>query len=173
MRFSCDECGRSYVASDDVAGRAFRMRCKQCGNDIVVRPPSAAPTPPPSRAATPAPRHAERSRATGAGSRPAFDPFEGDEVATGDVAVGDESLEILERTPPPKPIARPSAPASPAYAAPRRSAPAPSARPRRMLPAEDEAKLGPPGAEDRRSVPRWVILIAVGAVAAAGVAFLR
>jgi hypothetical protein len=42
-----------------------------------------------------------------------------------------------------------------------------------MLPAEDEAKLGPPGAEDRRSVPRWLILIAVGAVLAAGVAFLR
>jgi hypothetical protein len=150
------------------------MRCKQCGSDIVVRPPTAAPTPLPSRAA---PRHAERPRATGAGSRPVFDPFEGDEVVTGDVAVGDESLEILERTPAPKPIARPSAPATPpaapAYTAPRRPAPAPSARPRRMLPAEDEAKLGPPGAEDRRSVPRWVILIAVGAVAAAGVAFLR
>lgn len=174
MRFSCDECGRSYVASDEVAGRAFRMRCKQCGSEVVVRPASAAPTP--SQAATPTPRRDERRHGSAAAARPAFDPFEGDEVA-GDIAVASESLEILERTPPPKPIPRPSSAAPPAGApvsiGPRSSAATPSVRTRRMLPAEDEAKLGPPGAEDRRSVPRWVILIAVGALAAAGVAFLR
>jgi hypothetical protein len=44
-----------------------------------------------------------------------------------------------------------------------------------MLPAEDEAMLGPPGSEDRRSVPRWVMIaLAVGALAAAGgFVFLR
>jgi hypothetical protein len=44
-----------------------------------------------------------------------------------------------------------------------------------MLPAEDEAKLGPPGAEDRRprSVAKWLVLAALAAAAAAGVVFLR
>lgn len=168
MRFACDECGRSYVASDDVAGRAFRMRCKQCGSDIVVRPPLAAPTPfSPPPASNGEPRREPR--------RSSFDPFEGDVLSEGDVAVSNEALEILDRTPAPKLIPRPAAPR--AEPAPPRPAPPPAprshvprARAGRMLPAEDEAMLGPPGAEDRRAVPRWAIalVVAVGALAAAG-----
>jgi DNA-directed RNA polymerase subunit RPC12/RpoP len=184
VRFSCDECGRSYVASDDVAGRAFRMRCKQCGSEMVVRPPSTASTPfsPHAHAATPAPVRDDRGRAGGEPPpRRTFDPFEGEDLPEGDIAVADETLEILERTPAPKPIARRPHPAPPAAAAPRApavSAPSTPAPPRRrtgrLLPAEDEAMLGPPGAEDRRSLPRWVIALAVGALAAAGaIAYFR
>ncbi len=39
MKFSCQSCGRAYVVADDgVKGRAFRMRCKRCGEAITVRP---------------------------------------------------------------------------------------------------------------------------------------
>jgi DNA-directed RNA polymerase subunit RPC12/RpoP len=46
VRFSCDNCGRSYLADEKVRNRAFRMKCKQCGNVIVVKPASL-PTPAP------------------------------------------------------------------------------------------------------------------------------
>ena len=41
MRFACQSCGRAYAVSDELAGRAFKMKCKSCGHLIVVRP--AAP----------------------------------------------------------------------------------------------------------------------------------
>jgi hypothetical protein len=184
VRFSCDECGRSYVASDDVAGRAFRMRCKECGSEIVVRPPGASDGPFAVAAHAPVTRPA--APRDGA-KRPAFDPFEGDELALGDVTVMQESLEILDRTPPARPLPRPSTrtapptppatPVTPAGGAPAASPPErprPRTRPGRMLPAEDEAMLGPPGAEDRRTVPRWVVILALGALAAGGaLALLR
>ncbi len=63
MKFSCEKCGRSYVADEKVRGRAFKMKCKQCGNLIVVKSAAAAsPTPlpgsippvsPPARSTTP------------------------------------------------------------------------------------------------------------------------
>ncbi|MEI7703507.1 MAG: MJ0042-type zinc finger domain-containing protein [Deltaproteobacteria bacterium] len=56
MRFACQSCGRAYVISDDLAARAFRMKCKGCGQVIVHRPASAPP-PPPVQAAPPAERH--------------------------------------------------------------------------------------------------------------------
>jgi hypothetical protein len=181
VRFSCDQCGRSYVASDEVAGRAFRMRCKGCGSEVVVRPPRSAPAPFSSAPKDAAPARASSPAGGGDVSRrPSFDPFEGDELPEGDIAVSDESLEILERTPQPRPIPRPPPPTPPrtpprASPPPRAEPPASRGRPGRMLPAEDEAMLGPPGSEGRRSVPRWVVIaLAVGALAAAGgLAFLR
>ncbi|HTP24800.1 MAG TPA: AgmX/PglI C-terminal domain-containing protein [Anaeromyxobacteraceae bacterium] len=38
MRFSCDKCGKTYVAADSVRGRAFKMKCKRCGHVIFVKP---------------------------------------------------------------------------------------------------------------------------------------
>lgn len=46
VKFTCDRCGRSYVADEKVRERAFRMKCKQCGHQIVVKP-TALHTPPP------------------------------------------------------------------------------------------------------------------------------
>jgi len=46
VKFTCEKCGRSYVADEKVRGRSFRMKCKQCGHHIVVKP-AALPTPPP------------------------------------------------------------------------------------------------------------------------------
>lgn len=218
------------------------MRCRQCGNDIVVRPPGSpqpaspfsrgdesaaseqgtpAPSGPPgpfsapmstdtasapsSTARAPAPAGAEaaaakadaapagrevpaggESRPRRAGrARPAFDPF--DAVPEGELTVEAESLEIFERTPPARNLAappprgtgvagtRPAIPAAPPAAARTTRTPAPPrGRAGRMLPAEDEAMLGPPGAEDRRAIPRWVIALVVAALAAAGgMVFLR
>jgi hypothetical protein len=42
VKFQCENCGRSYLAGEDVRGRAFRMRCKQCGHVIVVKPEAGA-----------------------------------------------------------------------------------------------------------------------------------
>ena len=36
MRFSCDHCGRVYAVSDELSGRTFRMKCKACGEAILV-----------------------------------------------------------------------------------------------------------------------------------------
>ena len=38
MRFTCQSCGRAYAVSDELSGRAFKMKCKACGQEIVVRP---------------------------------------------------------------------------------------------------------------------------------------
>lgn len=52
MKFACEHCGRAYVADEKVRGRAFKMKCKQCGQLIVVRAapgslqtPAAPPVP--------------------------------------------------------------------------------------------------------------------------------
>jgi len=61
VKFSCEKCGRSYVADEKVRGRAFKMKCKQCGNLIVVKPggaevtTSAEPSPPTTDHATASP----------------------------------------------------------------------------------------------------------------------
>jgi len=50
MRFSCERCGKRYASSDvPVPGRLYRVKCKACGNLILVRGETvsaAAPTPP-------------------------------------------------------------------------------------------------------------------------------
>lgn len=104
MKFQCENCGRSYLAGEDVRGRAFRMRCKQCGHVIVVKPEAGAapvapelvqtgqpalavakpapPAEPPHPMEAPAPNAAELLQSaalagwTGEASRRAkFDPF--------------------------------------------------------------------------------------------------
>ena len=40
MRFVCDSCHAQYMISDDKVGASgVKVRCKKCGNVIVVRPP--------------------------------------------------------------------------------------------------------------------------------------
>jgi len=43
MRFVCDSCRAQYMISDDKVGaNGVKVRCKKCGNVIVVRPPQEA-----------------------------------------------------------------------------------------------------------------------------------
>ena len=42
VRFTCQSCGRAYAVSDELSGRAFKMKCKACGQEIVVRPADPA-----------------------------------------------------------------------------------------------------------------------------------
>jgi len=42
VRFTCQTCGRAYAVSDELSGRAFKMKCKACGQEIVVRPADPA-----------------------------------------------------------------------------------------------------------------------------------
>jgi hypothetical protein len=41
VRFACQSCGRTYIVAQELAGLAFKMKCKTCGHVIAVRP--AAP----------------------------------------------------------------------------------------------------------------------------------
>ena len=66
MRFSCDFCGRGYSVSDLLQGRAFKMKCRACGRDVVVRPPPSAPLAAVGRWA---------SKQPGPGFRPDENPF--------------------------------------------------------------------------------------------------
>ena len=38
VRFQCERCGRHYAVSEAMRGRSFRLRCRACGEAIVVRP---------------------------------------------------------------------------------------------------------------------------------------
>lgn len=61
MNFNCDRCHKAYTIADEkVAGRSFRVTCKQCGHVIQVKaggpsPALAAPPAPAPRPAAPAP----------------------------------------------------------------------------------------------------------------------
>jgi len=65
MRFTCDRCGKGYVTRDvPLPGRTYRLRCKACGNVLVVKGPEAtagpsdrseAPPPAPPEVASPIP----------------------------------------------------------------------------------------------------------------------
>lgn len=47
MNISCDSCGKKYkVADEKVAGRTFKIRCRQCGAQIVVRGEAGASSAP-------------------------------------------------------------------------------------------------------------------------------
>jgi DNA-directed RNA polymerase subunit RPC12/RpoP len=73
VKFSCEKCGRSYVADEKVRGRAFKMKCKQCGYLIVVKPDHSAPTPAPGT--LPAVEATTPTSAAFALDAPAADPF--------------------------------------------------------------------------------------------------
>ena len=43
MKFVCDNCGTQYLISDEKIGpKGAKVRCKRCGNIIVIRPPRSA-----------------------------------------------------------------------------------------------------------------------------------
>ena len=45
MNFNCDKCQKAYTIADEkVAGRSFRVTCKQCGHVIQVKASGPAPT---------------------------------------------------------------------------------------------------------------------------------
>ena len=54
MRFRCDSCQRVYVVSQELSGRAFRMKCKTCGATISVRPGAEMPETAPRQPVLPA-----------------------------------------------------------------------------------------------------------------------
>jgi len=90
VKFSCEKCGRSYVADEKVRGRAFKMKCKQCGNLIVVKAASPSPTPlpgsippvsPPARPTTPPALELERAPDPFASAADPFAPPAGDPFA--------------------------------------------------------------------------------------------
>ncbi|HSB19020.1 MAG TPA: hypothetical protein VLD85_03315, partial [Anaeromyxobacteraceae bacterium] len=55
MRFTCEKCGRAYAADEGLAVRGFRIRCRQCGELIVVPARGAPPGTMPSAVGTPVP----------------------------------------------------------------------------------------------------------------------
>jgi len=55
VRFTCQSCGRTYIVAQELAGLAFKMKCKTCGHVIAVRPAAPAPPPPPPVQAAPVP----------------------------------------------------------------------------------------------------------------------
>lgn len=55
MRFTCEKCGRTYAADEGLSGRGFRIRCRQCGELIVVAARGASPGNVPTAVGTPVP----------------------------------------------------------------------------------------------------------------------
>jgi predicted Zn finger-like uncharacterized protein len=57
MKFTCDSCNAQYMISDEKVGpNGVKVRCKKCGNVILVRHADAkAPAPQPAKAAAPHP----------------------------------------------------------------------------------------------------------------------
>jgi len=39
VRFQCGRCGRHYSVSEELRGRSFKIKCRACGENVVVRPP--------------------------------------------------------------------------------------------------------------------------------------
>ncbi|HSI03762.1 MAG TPA: GYF domain-containing protein [Myxococcota bacterium] len=54
MRFACDSCGAQYMIADEKVGaRGVKVKCKKCGNMIVVKPAAEAAAAPASTMADP------------------------------------------------------------------------------------------------------------------------
>jgi predicted Zn finger-like uncharacterized protein len=55
MKIVCENCAAKYSISDEkVKGKAFKIRCKKCGESIVVRGDGVEPSPPPKLSEPPA-----------------------------------------------------------------------------------------------------------------------
>jgi predicted Zn finger-like uncharacterized protein len=55
MKFTCDKCSAQYMISDEKVGpNGVKVRCKKCGNVVVVRRPAQAPAAAPAAEARPA-----------------------------------------------------------------------------------------------------------------------
>jgi predicted Zn finger-like uncharacterized protein len=55
MKIVCENCAAKYsIADEKVKGKAFKIRCKKCGESIVVRGDSLEPAPPPKPSEPPA-----------------------------------------------------------------------------------------------------------------------
>ena len=154
VRFSCASCGRTYVVSEQLSGRAFRMKCKTCGETIAVRPPARAVAPvveplrreAPPRMAAAAPR-ANPIRSSAAAVKVEPDVLAGlvTDVDLGELAPPARKALTLA---PPAPILAPTAaaaaaspPAPAVVSPPPAAAPAPVAAP---APAPAAAEARPP-----------------------------
>ncbi len=129
MKFVCERCGKKYATAEDPApGRVYKLKCKACGNLIVVRAPAAgagasssgkptrttsmpAITPPPLPADLPglsleigAPESAGNDPLAGLPGLPLND-------STTEISVSSFSTSLTGETPPP-PMPPPGAPAS-------------------------------------------------------------
>ncbi len=126
MKFSCARCGKRYVTHDvAVPGRIYRLKCKACGEFIVVRgsassnaplrPDAPAPEPVPP-GATPPVEDADEPLATASGPMPPA-------LAAPPLAPGDEPAP----TPSPAPVdPAPSAMAAPSTGEPAEASPGPA-----------------------------------------------
>jgi len=133
VNFACDKCHKAYTISDEkVAGRSFKVTCKQCGTLIQVKAsapavaPPVAPRPGPPAAPSPAPSAAPAPTPTPL-ARPAPPPAPAPRAAP--AAHPAPATAAAVATPPPAPIlpavTPPPAPVLPAVGAP----PAPASRP--------------------------------------------
>jgi predicted Zn finger-like uncharacterized protein len=140
VNFSCDKCQKPYTIADEkVAGRSFRVTCRQCGNVIQVKASGPAPAPgSPLRPATPAAPPAAPARPVVAPppppARPA--PVAGQPAPAGPGPVPRPAPVVAPPRPAPvvaPPPVPPRAPAPPVAAAP---APALREPPAPVLPAD-------------------------------------
>jgi hypothetical protein len=73
VRFTCPKCGKRYASSAEPApGKAYRLKCKACGEAIVLRAggvASSAPTPAPGAISSAAPPPRPRPAAPAAAQR--------------------------------------------------------------------------------------------------------
>ncbi len=130
MNFSCDKCQKAYTIADEkVAGRSFRVTCRQCGNVIQVKAAGPAPAPPATAApAVAAPPRPAAPPPPAAAPRPAPAPpppqvaAPAPRPAPAAPAATPPPAPILPADPPPAPVlpdpfAPPPAPAPAAHAA--------------------------------------------------------
>src|SRR6266511_3898080 len=111
MKFTCDSCSAQYMLSDDKVGpNGVKVRCKKCGNVIVVRRSAEAP------AAAPAPAAAAAAVAPAGGLDvelgQAFDSAFGDAPAPAGSSEADLGATQLMGADDQARIASPPAPAS-------------------------------------------------------------
>jgi predicted Zn finger-like uncharacterized protein len=122
VNFACDKCQKAYTIADEkVAGRSFKVTCRQCGHVIQVKasPPAAAPRPAAPAPAAPAPA-APRPTAVAAPPAPAARPAAPPRPPPAPpprAAATPPPAPVLPAEPPPAPVlpaAEPPAPVLPA-----------------------------------------------------------
>lgn len=99
MKFTCDKCSAQYMISDEKVGpNGVKVRCKKCGNVVVVRRASAEAAQPAPQAAPVAPRGSDAGEGLDAELGQAFENAFGDTPAPAPAAASDEPAPDLAAT---------------------------------------------------------------------------